>query len=96
MRQMSVLIAVALAVSASTEASARRWHGARFHGAACLSPRPRLCRPRRAADLQRRGRLLLALVPRGQGVGDDVVVLRGGSLPTSKTRAPGRSAPGLD
>jgi hypothetical protein len=45
MRQMSVLIAVALAVSASTtgEASARKWHGARFphatfHGAEVYFP----------------------------------------------------------
>jgi hypothetical protein len=45
MRQMSVLIAVALAVSASTagEASARKWHGARFphatfHGADVYFP----------------------------------------------------------
>ena len=39
-RQMSVLIAVPLAVSASTagEASARRWHGARFHGAEAYFP----------------------------------------------------------
>jgi hypothetical protein len=40
MRQTSILIAAALAVSASTagEASARRWHGARFHGAEVYLP----------------------------------------------------------
>jgi hypothetical protein len=40
MRQMSVLIAAALAISASTagEASARKWHGARFHGAEVYLP----------------------------------------------------------